>query len=197
MDNTGADLSSDSMMTRITILIFYVILALAATAFTPSAAVEPCARILVLGISLMSAGLFPAMTVLIGSMEEKGRAPGIVESLYQRFHEIIMILIFAFVLSVLSLVFILITVALSNLNDTAYDPIFRRICMFVAIGSAILFADRSFWALRTFLRVLAIKKEQALLYSQMKTDEFFTRARKDIGLSPSHYSDETRSLHKN
>lgn len=184
------------MMKQITILILYFIIALVATVFMPSAAIEPCARILVLGISLMAAGLFPAMTVLVGSMEEKGRAPGIVENLYKRFNKIIRVLIFAFVLAGLSLVFILITVALSYPGETPYNPVFRQVTMFLAIVSSILFADRSFLALRTFLHVLRIKKEQALLYSHMKTAEFFAQAQKDVGLSPSKYSGETKLLRK-
>ncbi|MCY4053002.1 MAG: hypothetical protein OXE98_03880 [Hyphomicrobiales bacterium] len=197
MDNARADLPSDSMMIRrIAVLFFYIGIALAATAFMPLRAIEPCARVLVLGISLMAAGLFPAMTVLVGSMEEKGRAPGIVENLYEQFHEIIKILIFAFVLAGLSLVFILITIALSHSDGAPHNPIFRQVTMCIAISLSILFADRSFWALRTFLHVLEIKKKQALLYSQMKTDKFFARAQENIKLSCSSHSDETKPLHK-
>jgi|GEM_PF-4238576 len=177
-------------MIRITSILITAIVAV----YIPFAAVEPLARVLVPGIALMGAGIFPSMSLVVGAMKGDERTPKIVKELHEKLKNILKVLVAAFVLILVSILLLLASVGLEYTKNVPHVDLIRRIVICLAAVSVALLADRVSAVVRTFFAVLELNKKQALLVARAGNQKLFTDVRNSASLSSDDYGDKPKQL---
>lgn len=178
------------------VFLFYAAVAITVTVLLPSEAIEPCARVLVFGIGMMAAGIFPAMTLLVSSMTGEGRSPSIVEQLHREICATLKSLRKTFFLLFIVVFFTLLAIALTYIDNILWNIPLQKLAVFPVIFTMILFIERAQLSFTAFLKVLQRKKEQALWLARREARAFMERAQKDAKLPSDDYGSRTGTLRK-
>lgn len=172
----------------------YIPVSLAIAVFLPNEAVEPLARILVPGIALMAAGIFPSMTLVVGAMKGEQRSPKVVTDLYEKLRQILKVICAAFVLAVLAIAAILASASLNHVTFP-YASYVQQVFMGLGALSVLFLVDRVVAVIRTYFAVLDLNKTQALLVARGNSEKFRNQLRESgAGLSPDDYGVRKKPL---
>ena len=162
--------------------------------FLPIPAIEPLSRLLVPGIALMAAGIFPSMTLVVGSLRGWERSHQSIDNLHELLTRMLKVLTAAFVWSLLSILAIAITIAVVYANDAPYQTAILRAAVFVTTVLIMLLVSRIYVGIKIFFGLLNLEKEEAKRKATARTREFFKRVKDEPGLSADSYGDETRTM---
>lgn len=177
-------------------LIAFYALAIISATFLPFEAIEPLALILVPGIALLATGIFPCMTLIVGSMKPDGRSPKRISELYENFQEILRLLVIAFICAAGSIFMIMASVAM-DYTQILHDTFWRRVTLAAAIIAVVALGAHISSVIRVFFAILALNNKQSLLVARENNRKFFVQARKDARLPSDNYaSKERRQLKK-
>lgn len=140
-----------------------------ASIWLPRGAIDPMARALIPAVALLATGIFPCMSLAVGSMKGDHRAPKQVDELYEQLKIVMKVLVLSFGLAVLTIV---LTVGLVGLVSEA-TPSYRHMLSergllgFVCVSLFVL-AGRVIAIGKAFFAILDINRKHALLIARAK-----------------------------
>jgi hypothetical protein len=141
-----------------------------ASVWVPRDAVDPMARALIPAVALLATGIFPCMSLAVGSMKGEQRAPKQVDELYEQLHTVMRVLVASFALAALAIVSIVGLVGLVNVTSPSTIVLIGErillggICLILALlGGRVAAIGRAFFA------ILDINRKHALLIARAKT----------------------------
>jgi len=159
-------------------LLIFCLLAAAGGYFLPFQAVDAASKVLAPAIALMATGIFPSMTLVVGSMKAEERTPQLIEELHANLKRLLSSLVAAFVLAVASLTLIVSTGAAIATKEPMYvQPWAIRTLVVLCAITITLLAGRAVAVARTFFAILEVNRKQALLTARAKNRTSWQSAR--------------------
>ena len=175
-------------------IIVIVIATVLPAVYLPMAALEPVARLIVPGIALVAAGIFPTMTLVIGSLRTGKLSVYAANRLYSHLSDALRLLSAQFAFGLLSILGIVLAVAVNHSSMAGKSEIIIRGLVCFTTFCIAIFVRQAFRSIQIFFALLEREKDLAEKKARERGEKFFEKAAEDAKIDPDNYADNTYSL---